>query len=575
MSAQQILHRCLPVDESTTLTVRALTAFFTGRGLALPDDEAQQRAAARRQRYLDAIPAPLRPAVIAFDRAQLDERDRDRRAGRRQLSDITLETRLRILRDLAKHLMTARHITGWAEVTTGDLEVYLARTPSSRHQQTYTLRRFFGWAKRRKLILTNPTQRLRLGSQPGFTGTILGIAKQRTLFRRWASDAVHPHERLIGLLALLHAASNAEIRTLTVTNVDPSRQAVRLSGRPFPTARPGDMGRARRLPAPPGRTAHPQPAPPRHRRDPDPRHARRQHIPDPSTRLQRDHTVGLPADPTRPARRRPRSQAHRRRTRHARHRPSALPRRQRRPRSNQANYPLNPRTGASQHLAHLAANLCGLEKQGTAATYKHGFGYHPMLAWLDNTGEALAGMLRPGNATANDAADHATVIEDALAQIPHGHRHGTPILVRADSAGGTRGFLRYLRSLREERGLDVSFSIGFRVTNTVSDAIRLLPETAWTVVIDTDGTPRPTDDTGLPVAQIAELTGMLGDPVGNGWPTGCGSCAAGTAEPRRADHAAGSPRRLALPSRSDRHARRSARLAGSPAPGPRPSRGQD
>jgi hypothetical protein len=55
------------------------------------------------------------------------------------------------------------------------------------------------------------------------------------LFRRWASDAVHPHERLIGLLALLHAASNAEIRTLTVTNVDPSRQTVQLSGRPFPT----------------------------------------------------------------------------------------------------------------------------------------------------------------------------------------------------------------------------------------------------------------------------------------------------------------------------------------------------
>jgi hypothetical protein len=112
------------------------------------------------------------------------------------------------------------------------------------------------------------------------------------------------------------------------------------------------------------------------------------------------------------------------------------------------------------------------------------------------------------------------VVDDALVQIPDGHRHGTPILVRADSAGGTRGFLGYLRRLRDERGLDVSFSIGFRVTNTVSDAIRLLPETAWTVAIDADGTPRPIDDTGLPVAQIAELTGMLGEPVGNGWPTG-------------------------------------------------------
>ena len=163
---------------------------------------------------------------------------------------------------------------------------------------------------------------------------------------------------------------------------------------------------------------------------------------------------------------------------------------------------------------------CHSEKEGTAATYKHGYGYHPMLAWLDNTGEALAGVLRPGNATANDAADHATVVDEALAQIPDGHRYGTPILVRADSAGGTRGFLGHLRSLRDQRGLDVSFSVGFRVTNAVSDAIRQLPETAWTVAVDADGTPRPTDDSGLPVAQVAELTGLVGDLIRSGWPTG-------------------------------------------------------
>jgi hypothetical protein len=78
---------------------------------------------------------------------------------------------------------------------------------------------------------------------------------------------------------------------------------------------------------------------------------------------------------------------------------------------------------------------CHSEKQGSAATYKSGWGYHPMLAWLDNTGEALAGVLRPGNAGANDAGDHIAVVDDAVAQIPDGHRYGTPILVRADSAG--------------------------------------------------------------------------------------------------------------------------------------------
>ncbi len=48
--------------------------------------------------------------------------------------------------------------------------------------------------------------------------------------------------------------------------------------------------------------------------------------------------------------------------------------------------------------------VCHSEKEQTAPTFKHTFGYHPMLAFLDNTGEALAGLLRAGNAGANTAA---------------------------------------------------------------------------------------------------------------------------------------------------------------------------
>ncbi len=163
---------------------------------------------------------------------------------------------------------------------------------------------------------------------------------------------------------------------------------------------------------------------------------------------------------------------------------------------------------------------CHSEKEGSAATDKSGWGYHPMLAWLDNTGEALAGVLRPGNAGANDAADHIAVIDDAVAQIPDSHRHGTPILVRADSAGGTREFLAHLCGLRERRGLAVSFSVGFRVTNSVKDAIARLPESAWTVAVDATGHPRPIDERGLPVAQVADLTGLLADLQRAGWPAG-------------------------------------------------------
>ena len=163
---------------------------------------------------------------------------------------------------------------------------------------------------------------------------------------------------------------------------------------------------------------------------------------------------------------------------------------------------------------------CHSEKQGSAATYKSGFGYHPMLAWLDNTGEALAGVLRPGNATANDAADHIAVIDDALAQIPDCHRHGTPILVRADSAGGTREFLAHLRGLREQPGLG-GVVLG-RVPGHQHRQGRDRP--AARVGVDGRGRRRratpPVDETGLPVAQVADLTGLLDDLQRAGWPAG-------------------------------------------------------
>ena len=59
-------------------------------------------------------------------------------------------------------------------------------------------------------------------------------------------------------------------------------------------------------------------------------------------------------------------------------------------------------------LAHSDA------KQGAAGTYKHTFGFHPLLAYLDRgqaPGEPLAGLLRPGNA-APGAADDLTALVD-------------------------------------------------------------------------------------------------------------------------------------------------------------------
>ena len=38
------------------------------------------------------------------------------------------------------------------------------------------------------------------------------------------------------------------------------------------------------------------------------------------------------------------------------------------------------------------------DKERAAGNYKHGYGFHPLGCWLDETGEALAANLRPGNA---------------------------------------------------------------------------------------------------------------------------------------------------------------------------------
>ena len=78
------------------------------------------------------------------------------------------------------------------------------------------------------------------------------------------------------------------------------------------------------------------------------------------------------------------------------------------------------------------------EKEQAAGNYKHGYGFHPLGAYADETQEALAMILRPGNAGSNTAVDHKTVIDRWLAQIPAAQVESIEILIRADSAGATR-----------------------------------------------------------------------------------------------------------------------------------------
>jgi hypothetical protein len=152
--------------------------------------------------------------------------------------------------------------------------------------------------------------------------------------------------------------------------------------------------------------------------------------------------------------------------------------------------------------------LAHSEKEGATPTWKRTFGFHPLLAFLDHgaggMGEPVGGLLRNGRATANDAADHITVLTQALAQLPAEQR--PRVLVRGDSGAGVHGFVQHVHDL------GLHYSVGLYAHQPILDALAMLPRQAWRAAIDSDGQPRDG-------AQVAELTRYL-RPARNPWPPG-------------------------------------------------------
>jgi Transposase DDE domain group 1 len=143
-------------------------------------------------------------------------------------------------------------------------------------------------------------------------------------------------------------------------------------------------------------------------------------------------------------------------------------------------------------------------KEGAAGTYKHTFGFAPLLAYLDRgpaPGEPLAGILRPGNAPAGAAEDLIELVNLAVAQLPIDQR---PVLVRSDSAGGSSKLAWHLR----ERG--IGFTLGMQIDTHLREAILAQPEHAWTPAVVPDGQVRPG-------AAACELTGWIDL---HSWPPG-------------------------------------------------------
>ena len=169
-----------------------------------------------------------------------------------------------------------------------------------------------------------------------------------------------------------------------------------------------------------------------------------------------------------------------------------------------------PIPSTDQVVVDLDATLVGShsEKESATANFKRGFGFHPMLAFVDHgaggTGEPVVGMLRPRRANANDAADQIAVLDAALAQLPEQTR--SRVLVRGDTGSGVQPFLWHVTN----RGLQ--YSVGVYARQPVQDALAALPQQAWRKARDVDGNPRDG-------AQVAELTRWL-PATFVGWPPG-------------------------------------------------------
>jgi hypothetical protein len=141
------------------------------------------------------------------------------------------------------------------------------------------------------------------------------------------------------------------------------------------------------------------------------------------------------------------------------------------------------------------------EKELAAGHYKGGFGFNPLLASCGR--ELLAGILRPGNAGANNAKDHLQVLELALEQLPESALDGD-ILARSDSAGASHDFASGCRETR------IRFSLGYPIHLPVREQILELRRDAWKPAINADGQTRE----GAWVTELTENVDL------SSWPGG-------------------------------------------------------
>jgi hypothetical protein len=159
------------------------------------------------------------------------------------------------------------------------------------------------------------------------------------------------------------------------------------------------------------------------------------------------------------------------------------------------------------------------DKEGAEPNFK-GFGHHPLLAYNDNTGEPLAGVLRPGSAGSNTAEDHVALLDAAITALPQKYRRN--LMITADGAGASHDLVNHLDKLAQRPGRTVTWPVGWELGEREKKAISMVPAGAWQIAVDGQGEVRERrcgqacQDPGcgharcwIAEAQVTELTGVL------------------------------------------------------------------
>ena len=133
------------------------------------------------------------------------------------------------------------------------------------------------------------------------------------------------------------------------------------------------------------------------------------------------------------------------------------------------------------------------DKEDAAPTHKRTYGHHPLLAMVAETGEVLAGMFRPGNAGANNAADHVVVLAAADRPAPRRVAGRPPARRRPAARPPTSCWSAPTRpgrrtgSPRNAGTATCGFSLGYWIDDRVRDALLLVQEEDWEPAREADG----------------------------------------------------------------------------------------